>query len=91
MSLETFMIGFNGGHRMLHQGDAGSYEVEMFEERHTRIITRTPYPGDFVYGVRYGFTRRLLPVSMHFTPSAPPKRRFLPAPSDGEDTARATS
>jgi hypothetical protein len=37
------------------------FEFELVEDRHIRLIERTPFPHDVLYGFIYGIARRLSP------------------------------
>ncbi len=41
--------------------EPGIMQVEMVEPRHVRVLSMTPYPDDFEYGVIYGLARQYLP------------------------------
>lgn len=45
--------------------EPGIMRTENVEPRHVRIVSATPYPDDFEYGVIYGLARRYLPPDGH--------------------------
>lgn len=66
-SLTDMFLNLDTIYREAHQGDAGGYTVEVHEPNYVCIIAHVPYPDDFVYGILYGFARRLTPAETTFT------------------------
>lgn len=51
----------------LHRGDIGNVQSELIEDTHLKIIFRTPYPDDLMYGAAYQHARHFLPSEANFT------------------------
>lgn len=50
--------------------DPGEIRCEVVDDHHVRVITRTPDPDDYLYGVTYGYMRRFAkPRGITFTVS----------------------
>lgn len=62
-TLEQILQQYSKLYQMRHRGgNAGSITVEKISDSHLKIIMDTPYPDDVMYGVMYGYARRLLPA-----------------------------
>jgi hypothetical protein len=68
--LEEFLMRLNAGYQAWHRGgETGIIEVQKLADTHFQLINliATAYPDDMVYGLVYGFVRRLLPQGTPFT------------------------
>lgn len=61
LTFEQFLVTWDDLYRLHFKGNVGSMTAEKLDDRHYRVINRTIWPDDLVYGVAYGFGRRLLP------------------------------
>ncbi len=61
--LEIYADIYHSRHR---GGDAGRVEVEPVGSHHAALILQVPYPDDVMYGLIYGFARRILPPGHGF-------------------------
>lgn len=48
-------------------GDPGSITTEVHDEHHVTLTLNVPYPDDMMYGLFYGFARRLSGPGNYFT------------------------
>ncbi|HEC23937.1 MAG TPA: hypothetical protein ENI95_13565 [Chloroflexi bacterium] len=68
LSLKEFLLLYPQLYPRRHRnGDAGEVLAEEAGERHVKMIFRTPYPDDLMYGLMYGFARRFLPKGTPIT------------------------
>ncbi len=64
----TFMQRYADIYRQRHRnGDPGTIRVGEVEHNHIRLVFDVPYPDDVMYGLVFGYARRLLPSSVRFT------------------------
>ncbi len=79
--VEEFLMRLDAGYQAWHRGgDTGMFEVQKLAEGHFQLVNEitTAYPDDMVYGLVYGFVRRLLPqgasLTVRYNESGGPRR-----------------
>jgi hypothetical protein len=66
-SFESFIQKIDQVYTTHHRGEGmGDLSSQFINERHVEIISRTPYPDDYEYGLFYQYAKRLLPRGSHF-------------------------
>jgi hypothetical protein len=67
-SVVNFVKAYGQRWTTLHRnGDPGTIEVETQDDKHFVLTARVPYPDDLMYGILYGWLRRLKPPNVRFT------------------------
>ncbi len=67
--IEDFLMRINAEYQAWHRGgDTGIIEVQKLADGHFQLVNeiKTAYPDDMVYGLVYGYVRRLLPQGTPF-------------------------
>ncbi|HLA42125.1 MAG TPA: hypothetical protein VJZ27_01745 [Aggregatilineales bacterium] len=67
-SLEDVLMIWDDLYQGLHRNtDVGGITIEKVHDNYFKTFHTVIYPDDMSYGVLYGYARRFLPVSTHFT------------------------
>lgn len=78
MSFGEFLVAYGQIYPQHHRnGDAGTVDPEQLSPTHVRLAIDVPYPDDVMYGVIFGFARRLLDnrvqYSVYYDEENPPR------------------
>lgn len=68
LPFDAFIRRYAEIYRVRHRnGDPGTIQVTEAGDNHITLVFNVPYPDDVMYGLVFGYARRLFPPDVHFT------------------------